>query len=131
MPENETFAGQADRWFKKAQEDLAWSRYAARGSFFSQACFGCQQVAEKALKAYLFSQEQDLIRTHSLPQLLERCKDFDEGFGALEDACAVLTVYYVDTRYPELDLPFGEQEAQEAIELAAQVVAFVGERIAP
>jgi len=129
MPKGEALSEQANIWFQKAKKDLAWSRYALEGGFFSQTCFGCQQAAEKALKAYLFWRKQELIRTHSLPQLLAKCMEFDEGFGVLGDACSVLTVYYIDTRYPGLGPSFGEDVATEAIELASEVLRLVGRKM--
>ena len=84
---------------------------------------------EKALKAYLFSRHVELIRTHILPRLLVRCVDFDQDFRQMEAACDLLTDYYIDTRYPEIDVSYTKEMAREAIELAGQVLGFVEERL--
>jgi len=63
--------------------------------------------------------------------LLRRCVDFDPAFAELEPACDLLTDYYIDTRYPMIGVAYDQELATEAIELASQVVAFVGERIIP
>jgi len=82
---------------------------------------------EKALKAYLFSCHVELIRTHILPRLLVRCVDFDQDFRQMEAACDLLTDYYIDTRYPEIGVSYTEELAEEAIQLAGQVLDCVEE----
>lgn len=122
----------ARAWMANAESDLAHARLSFEGGFYSQACFGCQQVAEKVLKAYLFAQGQPLTRTHNLPRLLDVCTKFDGTFGTLALACDLLSSYYIDTRYPG-GVPaaalFDQAMAAEAIDLADQVLAFVRDHI--
>jgi len=61
------FARLARLWLEKAREDLRCAEHDVAGQFYTQTCFGCQQVTEKALKAFLFSRHIDLIRTHMFP----------------------------------------------------------------
>ena len=84
-----------------AESDLGFAELGLRERFYTQVCFTCQQAAEKALKAYLFAQGESLLRTHVLPRLLRACESHDARFVELTEACAVLTAYYTDTRYPE------------------------------
>jgi HEPN domain-containing protein len=42
---------EAARWLAQAGSDLAFAEVGVREGFFAQACFTCQQAAEKALKA--------------------------------------------------------------------------------
>ena len=126
MPAGE-FEELAAIWLEKAKDDLQCARHDFDGQFYTQACFGCQQAVEKALKAYLFSRHVELIRTHILPRLLVRCADFDEDFRQMEAACDLLTDYYIDTRYPEIGVSYTEELAREAIELADRVLSFVEE----
>ena len=116
-------------WLEKAKDDLQCARHDFDGQFYTQTCFGCQQAVEKALKAYLFSRHVELIRTHILPRLLARCVDFDQDFRQMEAPCDLLTDYYIDTRYPEIGVSYTEELAEEAIELAGQVLDFVEERL--
>jgi len=116
-------------WFEKAKDDLQCARHDFDGQFYTQACFGCQQAVEKALKAYLFSRQVELIRTHILPRLLVRCVDFDQDFRQMEAACDLLTDYYIDTRYPEIGMSYTEEMAKEAIQLAGLLLGFVEERL--
>jgi len=54
----------------------------------------------------------------------------DPTFAALQEACAVLTVYYVDTRYPDaVEASFGEEAAAEAVDLARQTLRSIRTRI--
>jgi HEPN domain-containing protein len=118
----------ARSWFYAAQTDLHVSDLLMREGFFSYVCFSCQQSAEKALKALLLANNQGLVRTHFLPRLLQECQAFEPRMNDLRDACAVLTGYYTETRYPDspeiLD-GYDADMAGEALLLARQVVALV------
>ncbi len=49
-------AADVREWLSRALDDLRWARHSIEGGFLPQACFACQQAAEKALKAYLMAQ---------------------------------------------------------------------------
>lgn len=53
-------------WLKKAQDDYLWAQDSFKTGHFGAACFICQQIAEKSLKAYLFSKREKLVKTHML-----------------------------------------------------------------
>ncbi|MBS1253179.1 MAG: hypothetical protein MAG451_02227 [Anaerolineales bacterium] len=125
------FLSLAQEWLDVAEDDLAYAELGLLNGLFMQACFQCQQVAEKVLKAYLFAQKQPLIRTHELPRLRVVCAEFDEDFEMLEKACDILNVYYIDTRYPEVlrsHERYTTEVAQEAYRLATEVLHFVRNR---
>ena len=122
----------AREWLKVAANDLAYAKLGAREGFHAQACFVCQQVAEKSLKAYLFAQHQKLVRVHILPQLLDESKSFDPDFVQLQVASDVLTNYYTSTRYPDAlfdPTAYDETVSSEAIQLAGDVLTFVLARV--
>jgi HEPN domain-containing protein len=122
----------ARAWLLAAESDLAFAELGAGDGFYSQACFQGQQAAEKALKAYLFAHDQELLRTHSLPRLLQECLTFDERLAELGPACATLTAYYIETRYPDsfgTINAYSEAVAREALRLAAKVLAQIRESI--
>lgn len=109
-------------------EDLLWANASHKDKFFAGCCFVCQQAAEKALKAFLFSKEQTLIKTHLLPRLLKECLKFDEQFEELKDACEVLTLYYTESRYPSDadDSEFNTNEkSKEALTLLQDILNFI------
>lgn len=129
---NDRFTELAKIWLEKAKDDLDWAEDSFADGHFGNVCFICQQIAEKALKSYLFSKKQTLVRTHHLSALNARCKKFDQDFLQLKDAVNTLTNYYTDTRYPDIwDYSrFQDQKlAEEALKFAEQVLNFISERI--
>lgn len=122
----------AQLWLTKAAEDLKWAKASSKDGFYAGACFISQQVAEKSLKAYLFSQKQKLIKTHILPRLLKNCLKFDENFGILKEGCEILTLYYTEARYPEdVDTSSFDTKgkAEEAVKLADDILKFIKAKI--
>lgn len=129
---NDRFTELAKIWLEKAKDDLSWAEDSFADGYFGNVCFICQQITEKALKSYLFSKKQTLVRTHHLPALNTRCKEFDKDFSQLKDAVNTLTNYYTDTRYPDIwDYSrFQDKKlAEEALKFAEQVLNFISERI--
>lgn len=132
MSDQDRFKELAVIWFKRAEEDLLWVKYDFKGKYYSQVCFGCQQIAEKSLKAFLFSCKKKLVRTHNLLKLLRLCRLEEPSFKKLFSNCEVLNAYYTDTRYPDI-WDYGrfnkKKLASEAIPLAGQILEFVRERL--
>ena len=114
-------------WLSQAEDDLKWAKHDFSGGFYSQVCFIAQQIAEKALKAYLLSQEKTVKKTHNLPTLLEQCQKHHRNFSQFIKPGGLLDTYYTETRYPSLG-PKGEyskEEAEEALVLAKKILQFV------
>ncbi len=90
-------------WIKKAESDyqlaLALSRR-RKVTFYDQACFHCQQSAEKYLKARL--EEANIIspKTHDLKKLLNLLLPVEPLWAALLPSMAALSHYAVEFRYP-------------------------------
>lgn len=123
------------RWLDQAREDLRWAELLAREGGYYLACFMAQQVAEKAVKGFLYSRGADMVTTHSVERLLGMAAQHDEAFGNVPDAWASLDAYYVPTRYPNA-LPGGiparvytREMAAGAVRLAREVVEFIAPRI--
>jgi HEPN domain-containing protein len=119
------------RWLKQASEDLRWARHLAEQGAYHLACFLAQQVAEKALKAFLYAQGQEIVLGHSVERLCAAAAEFEPRFAAEARSWSVLDSYYVPTRYPN-SLPGGipaevynRQAADGAVELASEAVGFV------
>ncbi len=111
-------------WLAQAKDDLRFARTAEREGFYAQACFICQQSAEKALKSILLGRRARAVFTHSL---FELCRALRIN-GKLLTAAGVLDRYYLSGRYPDA-LPggapfevFAKPQAQEALRLASQFV---------
>lgn len=77
-------------WFARAEEDLLWTEASLREEVWREACFAAQQVAEKALKAFLLSKNELTPKIHDLVVLNEKCINLDQEFRDLEEACSVL-----------------------------------------
>jgi HEPN domain-containing protein len=48
------------------------------------ACFVSQQVAEKAVKAFLFSMGEEIVTGHSVQVLCSWAESYDPAFGELK-----------------------------------------------
>ena len=119
-------------WISRAKDDLSWANDSFDDKHYGGVCFLSQQIAEKSLKAYLFSKKQKLIRTHSLIRLLQLCIDFNNNFVELKDSLQILDDYYVDTRYPDMwdRYPFeNENMARDALIEAEKVFLFVQDKL--
>ncbi len=77
-----------------------------QGGFFAQACFICQQAAEKALKALHFLRGARVVLGHSLVELLDGLSDDHPALRGVREVAQQLDQYYIPTRYPN-GLPAG------------------------
>jgi len=123
------------RWWRQAERDLDDACYAFAGERYNLACFLAQQSAEKALKAYLYSQGVEMVWGHSVRELAEMAAEFDAEFAALGKEVAPLDQYYIPTRYPN-GLPggvpfeaFNTDDGQRGLRLAKQVLEAVRIRL--
>jgi len=118
-------------WMRQAENDLEWARHSLAGGFFAQTCFIAQQAGEKALKAYCFFKGYDVVRTHSLFQIV-RILGED---GVLEQHAKELDLYYVSGRYPDAfpaGAPFElltRPQAERALAAAEDVVVTLRARM--
>ena len=116
------------RWLEQAQADLSWARHLQSQGAYYLVCFLAQQCAEKALKAFLYAQGEEVVVGHSVRQLCGRVAAYDEQYAVRRDPWAVLDSYYIPTRYPNGlpdDIParvYGQEVSQGALELATAVV---------
>ncbi|MFQ5812121.1 MAG: HEPN domain-containing protein [Anaerolineae bacterium] len=119
------------RWLEQAQEDLHWAQLLAREGAYHLACFHAQQVTEKALKAFLYAQGEEMVIGHSVARLCARAAGYQPVFAEKAREWSILDGYYVLTRYPNSlpdDIPsrvYTRRAADEAVALAADAVAFV------
>jgi HEPN domain-containing protein len=94
-------------------------------SLLDAVVYHCQQSAEKALKAYLASQNVAFRKTHDLGVLLELCSLSESGFQSLQEVADILTPYATEFRYPGDALEPERRDAEEALEMALLVLNFV------
>lgn len=114
----------AQRWFRKAESDLANARRttASEGPY-DTACFHAQQAAEKYLEGCLVSQGQSVPRTHDLEELALQADDITP-LGLSLPQLAGLSYYTVEARY-DLDMWPEQEIAQRETEIGERVEAAV------
>lgn len=119
------------RWLEQARHDLRWAEHLAREGGYYIACFLAQQVAEKALKAFLYAQGLETVIGHSVQRLGADAAAYDRGIGEGARRWSVLDGYYIPTRYPN-GLPdsipalvFTGEAAESAVALAREAVESV------
>src|ERR671925_2098085 len=122
------------RWLAQAENDVDFAALAAREGFFAQACFNCQQAAEKALKAFLYAHGAEHVGGHSVAVLAAECAKLDTNFVPLRAQAGPLDQFYIPTRYPN-SLPggipaeaFARADAERALAMARAVIAMVKRR---
>lgn len=123
------------RWLRQAKEDLRWTRHLAEQGAYHLACFLAQQVAEKALKAFLYAQGEEIVLGHSVERLCAAAAAIEPEFQTYARSWSILDGHYIPTRYPS-GLPDGipadvytQQAASDAVDLAEEAVAFVAGRL--
>ena len=124
------------RWLRQAQQDLHWSRHLAEAGAYHLACFLSQQVAEKALKAFLYARGEDIVLGHSVARLCAAASVYESEFQVHARSWSILDGYYIPTRYPN-GLPdgipsevFTLQAANNAVDLASEAVDTVAALLA-
>jgi HEPN domain-containing protein len=124
---------EGQRWLKQAAEDLRWARHLCEQGAYHLACFLSQQVAEKAIKAFLYAQGEEIVLGHSVARLCAAAGSFEPEFTRRARSWSVLDGYYIPTRYPN-GLPDGipaevytAQAASDAVQLAEEAVSLVTE----
>ncbi len=91
---------EVQRWFRQAQADLEVVCTLRSAGHYAAACFHSQQVAEKALKAVLYSQGSRVVLGHSVRELVRQCSVCDPAFADVAGEAALLDQFYIPTRYP-------------------------------
>jgi HEPN domain-containing protein len=121
------------RWLSQARADLHWTRLLLREGGWHLACFLSQQVTEKALKAFLYAQGEQIVLGHSVERLCVMAAQYNQEFAEKSRRWSILDSYYIPTRYPN-GLPdgipadvFTQEAAESAVVLAEEAVAWVGQ----
>ena len=127
---------EAQRWLLQSKRDLDDARYSSEGKRYNLVCFLAQQSAEKACKAYLYSQGIEEVWGHSVAELCSDACGLDSDFTKMKQYAASLDKYYIPTRYPN-GLPGGipadvyqEEDAIHALSYASKIVEFITNKFA-
>ncbi|MHA1271040.1 MAG: HEPN domain-containing protein [Candidatus Helarchaeota archaeon] len=121
-------------WLNQAVSDLKAAESLLNNGNYSWACFLSQQSAEKSIKA-LYEEFNIQGWGHDLQDLLYDLKNIINIPIKVENACLVLNLYYISTRYPDAftsgypSQKFSKFQAEEAIKLAEEVIQFARKNI--
>jgi HEPN domain-containing protein len=122
---------EGERWLAQATADLHWAEHLALEGAWHLACFLAQQVAEKAIKAFLYAQGEEVVLGHSVERLCAASARYRPEFADKARRWSLLDGYYISTRYPN-GLPDGipanvytQDAARDAVVLAGEAVAWV------
>ena len=118
-------------WLLKAAKDLRRAEHALTPEWSDpeDSVFHCQQLAEKALKAFLTWHDIPFGKTHDLAGLCRQCADADTVFGGWAERLDKLTEYAWKFRYPGAPYEPTAEEAQRALALAREAYEAVLSRI--
>lgn len=112
----------AKEWLNRARSDLALAKARGQDIYLEDLCFHAQQAAEKAVKALLIMQGVEFPYVHDIAQLLTLLEEAGHQIpGPLREA-ERLTRFAVSTRYPGIAPPVDEEEYQQALTIAEEVV---------
>lgn len=130
-PRDQALVSETKAWLAKAASDLRAAECDTEASppLLDDACFHCQQAAEKALKGFLTWHGVPFRRTHSLEEIGEQCLAVDPSLGAAIDPAVPLTEYAWRFRYPGEPEGPTRLETEEALALARDLFATVLERL--
>lgn len=120
---------EVEKWLTISRRDLQSARALLKELILENVVYHCQQSAEKTLKAYLVQEGVVFPKTHDLDVLLDLCSQSDADFRRWDDAADILTPYATEFRYPSDTLEPEEEDAQQAIELAASILDFVMQKL--
>ena len=113
---------EARLWLQFSREDLdgAILLLATNSTVPRLVCWLAQQAAEKALKAALVCEEEDIAYTHDLEALAILLPE-TWAVGVLPEELARLSPWAVEARYPGEWTQPSESDAAQAMEMARQV----------
>lgn len=91
------------KWIKKADNDfkIGVDEINTVNPATDAVCFHMQQCIEKYLKSFLIFHGREILKTHNIWLILDKCCDLDKEFAAYKtDDTEILSDYGVDIRYP-------------------------------
>ena len=116
-------------WLIRARNDLALAEFTFqhRNDLQDTVVYHCQQTAEKAVKAFLVSQNSQVLKTHDIRRLMQQADAQNAGFNSFLTDADLLTPFATEFRYPsddEAPMPTAQQ-TQEALAAARRIYDFV------
>ncbi|MBM3470065.1 MAG: HEPN domain-containing protein [Armatimonadetes bacterium] len=122
MPLDPARVAESRAWLTRAALDLRAAEFGRTGDplLASDVVFHCQQMVEKAMKAFLTWHDRPFGKTHNLVELGQQCAAIVPELEPVLRRTAWLTEYAWKYRYPgEPDLP-SREETEEALGTAKE-----------
>ena len=116
-------------WINRSHSDLEIARSRKEGVYLEDLCFHARQAAEKAIKALLIKHGVEFPYVHDIAQLLTLLAKTGLPVPERIREAARLTRFAVITRYPGLTPPVDDEEYEEALALAQDLIHWVESRI--
>ncbi|MCD4813756.1 HEPN domain-containing protein [bacterium] len=112
------------QWLKKAGHDLitAHQTLLLPDGPTDTVAFHAQQAVEKSLKAFLTLRQIEFPKSHELVRLLDMAVPLLSELDQFRQACAELSDYAVEIRYPTESLEPSRAEAVSAVDMAEEIV---------
>lgn len=131
MPHDPARVAECRAWLRRAWADLDAAHVLLDSSRprVGTAVFHCQQVAEKAWKAFLVWHDVPFRKTHDLRELGEACARIDRSLAELAERAEELTPFAWVFRYPGEPEEPSLEEARTAFDVAQQVYEVVISRL--
>lgn len=114
-------------WLNRARSNLIRAKNFVEGVYLEDLCFDAQQAVEKAVKAVLIHSGIRFPRTHDLAELLSLAEKAGHPVPEGVRRAAILTPYAVESRYPGISEPVAEEEYEEAVSIAEEVLRWAEE----
>lgn len=123
MPRDPALVADTRAWLSKALMDLRAAAHLLQAvpPLLGGVVFHSQQVAEKALKAFLVWHDEPFRKTHNLEELGRQVLTFDPTLQSIVDRAVELTPYAWQYRYPGEPAEPSLQEAEAALALAREI----------
>jgi HEPN domain-containing protein len=115
-------------WMKYATADITAAAHLSNHHpvQLEIVCYHCQQSGEKAIKAIMAYQNEQIPRTHNLYELLKSCANyFPEIIIDLAEQADRLTNYAVITRYPNDEIDVEKADMEHALKDAEHILSYV------
>jgi HEPN domain-containing protein len=116
-------------WLNRARSNLIQAKSLQAGVYLEDLCFNAQQAGEKAIKALLIQRDIAFPYVHDLAELLTILRETGERVPDPVAQAGRLSRFAVFTRYPGLARRVGQDEYEEAVEIAEEVVRWVEGRL--
>jgi len=117
-------------WIEKAERDLevAKREISLPKPFTDIICFHAQQSVEKIMKAYLIYLDIEFQKTHDIEDLVIQAGKKDAPILEFKDKGAELTVFAVESRYPEFSEPL-LSDTEDVLKIVEEFMVYVNEKI--